>query len=148
MDVTTLKRFIDKVQFTDSCWNWTASTTVRGYPKFKLSSYNLQLAHRVAYEWWVAPIPKGLTVDHSCNNIKCVNPDHLSVMTRQENTFKQHGSSTSHCPNGHLKSIYQVARPSGRAGTYCIACNRIKGRLNYWGEEAVKEDYNPNSRMG
>lgn len=43
------------------------------------------LAHRVAYEALVGRIPDGLTLDHLCENKRCVNPDHLEPVTRAEN---------------------------------------------------------------
>ena len=43
-------------------------------------------AHRAAWmEANDAEIPEGLHVMHSCDNRRCINPDHLSVGTRSDN---------------------------------------------------------------
>lgn len=46
----------------------------------------LTTAHRIAYELWFGPIPKGLTIDHLCRVKRCINPDHLEAVTGTENT--------------------------------------------------------------
>lgn len=67
------------------CWVWTAkSVNVRGYGAFKLGGTHVQ-AHRYAYELLAEAIPEGLTIDHLCRNVLCVNPAHMEVVTKAEN---------------------------------------------------------------
>jgi hypothetical protein len=40
----------------------------------------------VAYELWVEPIPKGLQVQHLCNERRCCNPAHLVLPGRLPRT--------------------------------------------------------------
>lgn len=44
-----------------------------------------RLAHRVAYAFFVAPIPPGGHVLHRCDNPSCVNPAHLFLGDQQSN---------------------------------------------------------------
>lgn len=42
-------------------------------------------AHRAAYIQAHGAIPEGMHVMHSCDNRRCINPEHLSVGTRSDN---------------------------------------------------------------
>lgn len=70
-------------------------------------------AHRIAYELAHGPIPDGLVVMHSCDNPRCVNPDHLSVGTQADNIRDSvdKGRFTAHYESG----VRLDGRPSGRA---------------------------------
>jgi hypothetical protein len=72
----------------DECWPWLGNLNRRGYGFFRLGPTHIQ-AHRYAYQLLVAAIPKGLTIDHLCCNIICVNPAHMEVVTRAENSRRR-----------------------------------------------------------
>lgn len=64
------------------CWLWAAAIRQgTGYGHFQN-----QLAHRVAYELTLGPIPDGMWVLHTCDVKRCVNPEHLYVGTSADNT--------------------------------------------------------------
>lgn len=80
-------RFWSKVEKTSGCWEWGACRDPRGYGRIGSlnNTHRSVLAHRVAYELSVGPIPDGLEVCHKCDNPPCCNPDHLFLGTQADN---------------------------------------------------------------
>jgi len=72
------------------CWPWVG-TISGGYGVFRLGNRfaGNTGAHRFAYEMLRGPIPKGLHIDHLCQNKRCVNPAHLEPVTLAENVRRR-----------------------------------------------------------
>lgn len=68
------------------CWIWTASTAGKGYGQLRIPGTRKNVyAHRYSYELYRGPIPKGAQLLHSCDNPRCVNPDHLTPGSAKDN---------------------------------------------------------------
>lgn len=85
----TLELFCNKIgpENEYGCWPWLASRTVCGYGQMWVNGKR-QTAHRISYQLFVGPIPKGLAILHSCNrgHEGCVNPNHLRAGTLKQNS--------------------------------------------------------------
>ena len=64
------------------CWFWLGNVDEYGYGRV---GGRKRRAHRVWFELVRGPIPAGMDLDHLCRNRRCVRPDHLEIVTRQEN---------------------------------------------------------------
>jgi len=69
------------------CWEWHGWRR-NGYGLLWHNGKN-QSAHRVSYETFNRPIPDGMKVLHSCDNPRCINPNHLSVGTQKQNVAER-----------------------------------------------------------
>lgn len=71
------------------CWLWVGNRDRKGYGRLAVRVRGRPTgvrAHRYSYELFCGPIPDGQTVDHTCVQASCINPSHLVLLSREQNT--------------------------------------------------------------
>lgn len=77
------------------CWLWSGPTSGagykgnkkgrgHGYPRMNLDGQTVAV-HKVVWTHFHGFIPGRKQLDHLCKNRLCVNPDHLELVTHNEN---------------------------------------------------------------
>lgn len=127
------------------CWLWLGSLMGqrgRQYPVINIEGKRRR-ANRVSIELHKGPIPAGLLACHTCNNILCVNPDHLYPGTTKQNADDMVRAGRNkfenlkevwaerrarrHCFRGHAfaDGDFSINKKGQRV---CLACRRITRR--------------------
>lgn len=118
----------------------TYSTGSHGYAQIGWQAEGkvyMTTAHRAAWTYANGRIPDGATVDHVCKEKRCVNPDHLRILSNYENARRTNGRDwpIGECANGHPNSESYL-QPSGRRR--CLPCNRA-AQARYRARQRVKK---------
>lgn len=120
-----LDRFMSKVMKTESCWIYTGQTD-NGYGRFWYKGKG-SLAHRWIYEFLICTIPPKMQIDHLCRNRSCVNPEHLEVVSNNEQQ-KRKSLAQTHCKHGHEFTKENTYAYKNKRN--CKECRRRRSRLH------------------
>lgn len=107
------------------CWLWNRSCSGDGYGRVRYNRRQVG-AHRLFYELAKGAIPPGLTIDHLCRVITCVNPDHMEVVPIRVNTLRgtspiAENARKTRCKRGHEFTPENTFVPH-QGGRQCAAC--------------------------
>lgn len=100
-------------------------------------------AHRAAWTAVHGPIPDGMTVHHRCHERRCVNVEHMELLTNEQNARRNRDGldweRDGTCANGHGSEHYQpINYVDGRRRHRCVICAAEYKRKYY---EANRERY-------
>lgn len=145
----TIEKLMTKIVILpNGCWEWQACVDGGGY-SMTAHEGKTRRAHIVSYLLTKGPIPEGLQLDHTCHrppicmggktcrHRRCINPDHLEAVTKDENGRRGNHNiakffacghafqrAKTHCPKGHEYSSENTARRCGDQSRRCKQCDR------------------------
>lgn len=80
------ERILRRVDHTDiGCWVYTGAPNTKR-PTVTVGPGHYANIYHVVYEVLVGPVPAGMNLHHTCENPRCVNPEHLVLMTRADHS--------------------------------------------------------------
>lgn len=121
-EFSLLERLLNKVLINNAtdCWEYQGAVNNIGYGMIR-DEKRMRTTHRVSYEEHnQTKIPNDLIVMHSCDNPKCVNPAHLSLGTRKDNSQDMIRKGRGNF-FGSMISMLGRKQPT----TKCPHCNRM-----------------------
>lgn len=141
-DADYMKYWRSRCTVTETgCWEWQGwchKTDGRSQLPYAESSYRGKQVrvHRKVLEIKLGRLLDGRLMHacHSCDNPRCINPDHLFEATHTENQRDmvakgRHCNQVTHCPQGHEYSAENTRFSTDRQGVTrrtCKTCERAR----------------------
>jgi hypothetical protein len=119
---------------TDECIIAPGKTSkANQYPRTRINGKSTRI-YRYLFEKEHGPIPKGMTIDHLCFNLRCVNIRHLEMVSHAENARRYWdrlqpqrttGRVRGLCIKGHDLTDAWVSREGKK---FCRKCHKRRSK--------------------
>lgn len=83
--MTTLSQILQHTTQVDTCLIWNRCLNTDGYPRMAYQGNSNGKVHRIVYELSTGENIDGKVVRHTCDNPRCINPEHLISGTATDN---------------------------------------------------------------
>ena len=145
---TQLERIVDRfVKQPNGCWHHPSKPNNKGYGVTRVGwpVTKGEKLHRLSWMYFNGDIPEGMVIDHLCHNPstceggttcehrRCVNPEHLQLVTAPENNQKTVRvlKFRTRCKNGHELKDNTYQYKSGTTTRFaCHACKKEQSKMN------------------
>jgi hypothetical protein len=105
------ERFWSKIEKTDTCWNWLASTTDGGYGQGYFEG-SVAPAHRIVWNLETGSDPGLFLMENKCGKRSCVNPKHWEISLRRRSAPGEIRVSAFSCTTqGCDRPAYSMTKP-------------------------------------
>lgn len=110
-----VERVVARIKLNDNgCWVWQGAKkgpdASSGYGLIGQGRAKLHYTHRIMFEAFNGPIPKGGVVCHACDNPSCCSPEHLWLGDAKENgrDMSRKGRGTSPLSPEQVREIRRL----------------------------------------
>lgn len=83
--LTIEQKLLAKAKWEGDCLIWFGDKDSNGYGRIRYNGKKVYAAHRLVYELANGSIPDGQVVRHKCDNMACINIQHLELGTQKQN---------------------------------------------------------------
>lgn len=102
------EKFTNSVELKENeCIEWTAGKSSDGYGSFYVNN-KLEKTHRITARCFIRPAKDDEIVCHSCDNTKCLNPDHLFYGTYKDNNQDRAKKGRNRNQNGNKNNMSKL----------------------------------------